>query len=112
MIDFLSKLPIWLLLSLSATAVITGDYLAKYWSVNQHWYYFVLAIFGYILTGIFFIPTLLKEGLVVSALIWVLLDTIGFTLIGLLIFKEILSGVQVAGLIFGLLSLTLLNLKS
>ena len=81
LINVFNKIPVLVLLSLSTIAVLFGDYMGKYWSTNPRLIFFVLALFGYLLTGFFYVPILLREGLVVSALLWVLLDTLGFIFI-------------------------------
>lgn len=110
LLAFLSRFPVWVLLMLSAAAVITGDYFAKYWSLHQKTVFFAIALVGYLLSGMFYIPVLRKEGLVISALIWILLNTIGFVTIGVVIFKESLTPLQTLGVITGTISLILLSL--
>lgn len=71
--------------------------------------YFVGAIVAYVFYGLFFIPTLTKEGLIVSALSVILINIIGFVLIGLIIFKETLSSYQIVGLLLGTVAILLLE---
>ena len=110
MIKFLTSIPTWLLLLLSAVSVIAGDYFAKFWSTNQKPAFFILSIIGYVLSGVFFIPILLREGLVWASLIWVILSAAGFIFIGLVLFHETLTTIQTVGLILGVLAIILLNL--
>ena len=110
LLDIFSKVPVTVLLLISALFVIAGDFFAKYWSVHRGWLLFVIAFITYSLSGFFYIPTLLREGLVVTALMWTLLATIGFVLIGLLIFKESLTPLQIIGVITGIISLMILNI--
>jgi len=65
---------------------------------------------GLAFSGFFFIPTLLREGLVVTSVIWSILSIIGFLAVGILIFKETLTILQIVGVIFGILALIILKL--
>ena len=105
----LGKLPIWLLLSVSALGIITGDYFAKFWSINQRTIFVVLAICGYAVSSFFYIPTLLKQGLVITSLIWSLLAIIGFMFVGLYLFHETLTPMQWVGVGVGIISLIILS---
>ncbi len=109
MITEISKLPLWSLILLSGLFLIIGDYFAKFWSQDQKGILFFLAIVSYILYGVFFIPSLLKDGLVVTALSVILINILGFLIIGLWIFHETLTYLQVVGLIFGIISIVLLE---
>jgi len=107
LIDLLSRFPIAVLLSLSIIGVISGDYFAKSWSVNRQPLFFILGMIGYLASGLFYTPTLLKKGLVITSVIWSVVSTIGFILIGVLIFKEELSPLQIAGVALGSVALVL-----
>jgi multidrug transporter EmrE-like cation transporter len=109
-IKLLERIPTLFLLVIAAVAVIFGDYMAKCWSVERKGSLFALAITGYILTGLFFIPTLTRNSLSVNAVIWVLLDTMGFLFIGLVIFKEQLNFWQGVAVLLGTAALVLFAL--
>lgn len=105
MIPLFSKIPIILLLVLSALSVTTGDFFAKYWSTNGKNVFYLLAILGYIGSSIFYIPTLTKEGLVVTSVIWGVLSMVGLLIVGLFIFKENLTTLEMWGAGLGVASL-------
>lgn len=109
-VQFFSKFPVWILLVLSSASVITGDFFAKYWSTKEKTLFLVIALLGYLFSGVFYIPVLKREGLVISSMIWVLLSTIGFIVIGVVLFKETLTPMQIAGIAAGTVALILLNL--
>ena len=111
MISLLAKLPIALLLLLSATSVVLGDYFAKSWSLNQKTVFLVLAFLGYLGSSFFYIPTLLQKGLVITSLIWSLLSILGFLFVGLVLFKETLSTLQIVGVCLGVTALIVLSLE-
>jgi|GEM_PF-850164 len=107
-LSLMSKVPVGALLMLSAASVISGDYFAKLWSVNRSGTLLALALVAYACSGIFYTPTLIKNGLVVTSLIWSLVSTIGFLVIGFAIFKENLTFAQSVGVAFGVVSLLIL----
>lgn len=100
---------IYLLLLLSGAFVIMGDFFAKLWSVERGSWLFVLSMVGYTLSSLLYIPVLLKGDLVITALIWSLLNIVGFSIIGLYIFKERLDPLQWIGVILGMVAMVLLT---
>ena len=105
---YMQKIPVIVLLLISATGVILGDFFAKYWSLHQRTIFYVIAIVGYLCSSVFYIPTLLRQGLVVTSIIWSLISIIGFLFVGLVIFKETLTTLQMVGVGFGVVSLVIL----
>lgn len=112
MLEIFNKIPVYTLLLLSAASVITGDFFAKYWSLHRKPIFFAVALFGYFLSGLFYIPTLLREGLVLTSMIWSLLSILGFLFIGFIIFREHLSTLEIAGVILGTAALLILSYKA
>ena len=106
--EILTKLPVVLLLIISACGVTVGDYFAKTWSINQKTVFLLIAFVGYFSATFFYIPTLLKEGLVVTSVIWSLFASIAFLAIGLIIFKETLTPMQLVGVALGVVALIIL----
>jgi multidrug transporter EmrE-like cation transporter len=107
--SFLGDIPVVGLILLASGSVIAGDYSAKAWSVNGHGLYLLFAFLGYFFSAFFYTPTLLREGLIVTSVLWVLLSTIGFLLIGLVIFKETLSSLQIVAVVLGIIAIVLLT---
>jgi multidrug transporter EmrE-like cation transporter len=107
-----AKIPVFILIIFAAASVIVGDYFAKLWSIEQRPILWVVAVIGYFFSGFFYIPTLLREGLVVTSLLWSVLSIVGFLAIGLIVFKEMLTGAQVVGVVFGIVSLVILAVAS
>lgn len=108
LLEILQKIPIQLLLFLSALSVVLGDFFAKYWSTNQRKLFFAVALLAYFLSGVLFIPALLKERLVISAMLYTLFSVSGFLFIGLIIFKESLSMLEAVGVVLGIVALIIL----
>ncbi len=108
--EILPGLPMYVLIALSACGVIFGDYSAKTWSIGREPLWLIFAFLGYFFSAFFYIPSLLKEGLVVTSLLWDLLSIIGFLFIGIVIFRETLSTLQVVGAVLGTIALVMLSL--
>lgn len=107
-ISVTSKLPVWALIGLAGVSVVSGDYLAKLWSVNKNGWLLLLALVAYSCSGVFYIPTLLRQGLVVTSIVWSIGSMVGFLAIGLVVFKESLSMAETVGVAFGVISLVIL----
>ncbi len=97
------------LLGVSAASVILGDLAAKYWSLHQRPVFLFLALLGYFGSGFFYIPTLLRSGLVLTSVIWSVLSILGFLVVGLIIFHEVLTPLQLVGVAFGVLGILILT---
>ena len=110
-VEIMQKVPLLILVILAASSVITGDYFAKYWSENQKPSFLIFAFLGYFLSGFFYVPTLLKSGLIVTSVVWALLSTIGFLVIGVVIFNEQLSLLQMTAAGLGIISLLLFSIS-
>ena len=109
-LSLLGKVPVMGLILLAASSVIVGDFSAKLWSINSKKEYLFLSFVGYFFSAFFYIPTLLRQGLIVSSIMWGLISTIGFVVIGLLIFKETLSFFQIIAVVLGVISLLILTI--
>ena len=110
-LNIVSRLPVMVLILMSASAVVFGDYLAKSWSVSQRGWLFLGAFIAYGLSSIFYVPTLLRESLVITSLLWVVISTLGFLLIGLVLFREHLTFGQWVGVVFGVVALVILSVS-
>jgi multidrug transporter EmrE-like cation transporter len=111
-LNFFFSWPVYVYLLCSATSVVFGDYFAKLWSVSRHPWQIGLAIILYLFSGLFYFPSLLKEQLVVASIIYTFLSIVGFMFIGFVVFKETFNLTQIVGIIFGLVSLTILTVAA
>ena len=107
-LELMGKIPVLALLMISGIGVILGDVFAKYWSTNQRWSLLVATFICYFSSSFFYVPTLLRQGLVITSIIWSLIGFIGFLFVGLVIFKEGVNLWQGVGATFGLISLVIL----
>jgi multidrug transporter EmrE-like cation transporter len=112
-LSFLGSVPVLGLILMAAVSVSVGDYAAKAWSLNhsQREWYLLLAFAGYFFSGFFYIPTLLRDSLIITSVLWVLLSAVGFLVIGIVIFKETLSLPQTIGVILGIISVLVLTIS-
>jgi len=102
------KIPLILWLLGSAAAVVAGDYFAKKWSVDRGALLFWVSVGLYALASQLYLPTLLKEGLIVTSILWTVLSSVGFIILGITVFHETLSIWQWLGVGFGFVSLCFL----
>ena len=104
------KMPLILLFAVSAILVGAGDYLAKKWSLEPGWGLFSGSLGCYLVSAGFYMLTLTRKGLVVSCIIWSIASIVAFLFVGLVVFHETLSGLQLIGVILGTISLLMLSL--
>jgi multidrug transporter EmrE-like cation transporter len=109
-VSWSQRLPLILLFTVSAFFVGVGDYLAKKWSLEPGWSFCAGALACYFFSSLFYLLTLTRKGLVVSCVIWSISSIVAFLFVGLVIFHETLSGMQLIGVILGTISLILLSL--
>jgi multidrug transporter EmrE-like cation transporter len=110
LVSWSQKIPLMLLFTVSAFSVGLGDYLAKKWSLEPGWGLFAGALACYLTSSFFYLQTLTRKGLVVSCVIWSIASIVAFLFVGIVLFHESLSGVQLFGVILGTISLVLLSL--
>jgi multidrug transporter EmrE-like cation transporter len=94
---------------LSGLCVVLGDIFGKIWSENLNKNFFLLSILFYGLSSVFYMPALLKEGLTITSVIWSLISILGFLIVGILIFHEKLTPVQIIAVVLGMISLVLFS---
>lgn len=108
-IQLIAKLPWQLSVLIAASGAVFADYLGKIWSTNQRGYLFIFALIGYMISGLFYLPTLLKNGLVLTSVVWSVLAIIGFLFVGLVLFNETLTQRQIIGVVLGVIALVILS---
>lgn len=86
-----------------------SDILGKEWSLNNRWWLFALALFGYIATNLFWLYALKNGvGLARGAVVFSAGSAILGVISGFLLYKETLTITQTLGVIIGLISLILI----
>lgn len=86
-----------------------SDIFAKEWSLKNHHWLFAAALTGYIVTNLFWLWAL-KEGvgLARGAVVFSVGSAILGVVVGLFYYKEVLSSLQVFGIILGMISFILI----
>lgn len=97
---------VYVLISLGAMATVVADYMAKRWSLTHGWEW-IAAVLLYACTGCIFVYALRYGELTVVNATWSVLVFVITSCIGLIIFHERLSTVQMAALILGFSSIAL-----
>ncbi len=100
-----AKVPVLLILTVSALFATAGEYTAKKWSMQPALGPFLLAIGLYALTGMLFMISLSRETLIVAGVIYDILTQVSFLILGFFVFHERLSKLQLVGAAFGVASL-------
>lgn len=87
-----------------------ADILAKEFQINNTWIWFVVAILAYVVANVFWLFSLkFGAGLTKGAIIFSVGSAILAIIIGLLLYKEPITKLQVAGIVLGLFSLLFLT---
>ena len=97
--------PLALLIFFEAVA----DILSKEWALHGNWLRWTAAILGYVTANVFWLFALKDgSGLARGSIIFSVASAIVGALLGLVLYKEYLSGLQVAGVGLGIVSLVLI----
>lgn len=105
------KLLFWALMLSGVALEVTADVLFKKWSVENESFLFILGLIIYAIGTVFWASTLKYEFLSKSASIFLLLNLIGIVLVSVLIFKDNLSFANKAGILLGIVSIVLIEMK-
>ncbi len=97
----------WLLpLSLLIVFEIVADILSKEWSVGKPIYFAIGAILAYVIANTFWLFALkYGSGLAKGAIIFSVASAILATVIGVLLYKEEVTRLQLVGMVLGILSI-------
>lgn len=102
-----ARVPIYVLLTMTAILAASGDYLAKRWAMAPSGRGMLLAVLVYVCSTLFLFPALQREKLLVVGILYDLFTGTAFLLVGIFIFHERLRGLQLAGLLLGIVSVLL-----
>jgi len=88
---------------------IVADFFAKKYSLEGKWFFWVIAILGYVVANIFWLNSLRNgSGLARGSIIFSVGTAIVSVTLAVFVFKEKISEGQFFGLLFGIISLFLL----
>jgi len=100
---------IWLLLSTAFFA--WGEYLSKKWGMNPGWFFAIFIALVYGIGSMFWLPYLLyKNELAIRGTIWSVVSLVVTVMLGVLIFHEKISLVQIVGLLLAFVAVALLSI--
>lgn len=101
--------PLWLLIS--AFFFAWGEYMSKRWGYVPSVSLTVATVAIYACATLAWLPALLhRNHLATMGTAWLLLATIATVAIGVLVYREPVSGVQLLGIVFSIVSLVLLSI--
>ena len=86
-------------------------YFGKMYSITDKWFYILLCSLAWGVSGVFFSLSLKYEGMAVVNILWISVSTIAATGLGVLYFKEQITGLQYAAIGVIILGIILLFYK-
>ena len=100
---------LWLLLSVAFFAV--GEYFSKSWALNPSWNKALILISMYVLGTVSWLPAIYKGQIIsVVGTMWSVMSLLTTLFIGVVIFHETLTPVQIVGVLFAAIAIVLLSL--
>ena len=104
-------IPFWVWIILSAVFFAFGEFLSKKFALNPGWVLFIMFLVVDIISAAAWIPAIFeKSQLSTTGVIWSIVSLLATVTIGVLAFNEKLTLIQSAGIVMGLISVTLLSL--
>lgn len=108
---FLLYIPAIAWLLASAVFFAMGEYLSKRWGAHPSWSLTAIVVIVYALGTLSWLPALLhKNQLAIMGTIWLLLAVIATVTIGVFVYREHLTSLQLLGVALALVAMTLLNI--
>jgi len=100
---------LWILLAMVFYAI--GEYSSKVYANTSLYRYGVIAMIGYMINALCFLPALSRmNSLTILGAIWNLGYVFITLFLGLVLFREPVTTTQMIGLVFGIISIVLLSL--
>ncbi len=106
----LTKIIFFSLIIIAVSFEIFADVLFKKWANSNRFYFILIGLIIYLIGTLFWAFSLRYEFISKAGSIFVLLNLIGLSLVGLLIFNEKLSVLNWIGIFLGLISILLIEL--
>ena len=107
----LTAVPAWGWITLSTVFFAAGEFLSKKFALNPGWSLFAFIIVVDVISVTAWLPAIFeKNHLSTTGVVWSVVSLIMTALVGLLVFDEKLSSVQIVGIFLGLVSVALLSL--
>lgn len=85
---------------------LVADVFAKEYSLKNTWLLWSLAILSYVIANAFWLNAIKNgSGLGKGAIIFSLVSAVMATIIGILVYREVLTKIQLVGVVLGIISL-------
>jgi glucose uptake protein len=97
------------LLFFGGVILTLGDIVAKQWVASNKNYLFLLVLFLYLFGLIFLVFSFKYKNIAVASLIFVIFNIITLTLVSWFYFNERLTPLELAGIVLGLVAVSLLE---
>ena len=108
---FLEMIPFWVWIVISSIFFGLGEFLSKKFALNPGWALFLTFLIVDTISASAWIPAIFeKSQLSTTGVIWSIVSLLATVTIGVLAFNEKLTLIQSAGIVMGLISVTLLSL--
>ncbi len=100
----------WLpFITLLITFELIADVFSKKWALSGHYFFWILALGGYIVANIFWLKAIrLGSGLGKGAVIFSVASAVIAVVIGIVFYKESVNKLELAGIMLGVVSLILI----
>ena len=90
---------------------LAAVYFGKMYSLSDKWFFILFCSMAWAISGVFFSLSLKYEGMAVVNILWISVSTIAATGLGVLYFKEQITGLQYAAIGVIILGIILLFYK-
>ena len=104
-------LPMWVWISISAIFFAVGELLSKKFALSPGWSMFALIIVVDVISVTTWLPAIFeKNQLSITGVIWSLASIMATIMVGMIVFGEEMTLIQLLGCIAAVVSITLLSL--
>ena len=98
------------LLLIAGIITTAGDIIMKKWVVSSNYYWYVIGLIIYMIGTVFLVQTYKYKNIAVASIIYVIFNVVALIFVSWFFYKEKLSGMQMIGILLGIISVTILEL--
>lgn len=100
---------VWLLLSVAFFSV--GEYYSKTWALNPSWNRAIILVMMYVFGTVAWLPAIYKgQTISIVGTIWGVMSLLTTLFVGVVLFHEALTPIQVVGIGFAIIAIILMSL--
>ena len=99
-----------LLLFIGGLILTAGDLVMKKWVVAPHYYLYIIGLVIYVIGMMFLVETYKYENIAIASLIFIFFNITTLLFFSWVYFKEPISLIKIVGLLFGLISIAILEI--